>query len=672
MINFSELDRLNEAEKELALKILKEYEKNGYSDIYNKLLLEDYKENPVDIITFIEDNKYLGNAWHTSDGKSKLFPFWIEQLKKLFPDPFTTNYNNFIESGARGIGKSEIAVTCILYILYRTMCLKNPRQFYNLKPTEKICFAFMNITEALAYDIGVSKFQSTIQMSPWFLERGTITGTKDLVWNPPDYINIIVGSQPRHVIGQAILAAFFDEISFIANQDIEKQKEKALDMIDTALGGMRTRFLNNGKSPSLLILASSKRSEKSFLETHMKKKAETEGDSTLIVDEPVWNIRPKSEYSGLTFKLALGNKFLVSEVLNDDADLNAWRLKGYKILDVPIEYKVAFVENIDRALCDYAGISSSEVSKYLAGDRISCIINNELKNPFVKDILEIGNARDDTRQYYDFFDLDRVPKNMMSMPLYIHLDMSISGDKTGIVGTWIKGKKPSAESTSKELYYQLAFNVSIKAPKGHQVSFAKNKQFIYWLKEQGFNIKGVSSDTFQNAAIAQDLIDKGYQYSVISVDRCNSDKICEPYAYLKNVIYEQRLTMYYSELLVEELTGLERNGNTGKIDHPDGGRYGSKDAADGLCGGMWNASKHSEEFNFYYGEDLELMVDVSSAKSQVSQKQIELDMQEQLNKIFDPIQKKKAALDKQPFTDFGLGAASTNYSALYLANGIVL
>ena len=38
MINFSELDRLNEAEKELALKILKEYEKNGYSDIYNKLI----------------------------------------------------------------------------------------------------------------------------------------------------------------------------------------------------------------------------------------------------------------------------------------------------------------------------------------------------------------------------------------------------------------------------------------------------------------------------------------------------------------------------------------------------------------------------------------------------------------------------------------------------------
>ena len=32
--------------------------------------------------------------------------------------------------------------------------------------------------------------------------------------------------------------------------------------------------------------------------------------------------------------------------------------------------------------------------------------------------------------------------------------------------------------------------------------------------------------------------------------------------------------MYDSPLLTEELLGLERNGNTGKVDHPDGGRYG--------------------------------------------------------------------------------------------------
>ena len=56
------------------------------------------------------------------------------------------------------------------------MCLKNPLQYFGLKPTEKICFAFMNITKQLAEDIGVSKFQNTVKMSPWFMERGFLTG----------------------------------------------------------------------------------------------------------------------------------------------------------------------------------------------------------------------------------------------------------------------------------------------------------------------------------------------------------------------------------------------------------------------------------------------------------------------------------------------------------------
>jgi hypothetical protein len=78
--------------------------------------------------------------------------------------------------------------------------------------------------------------------------------------------------------------------------------------------------------------------------------------------------------------------------------------------------------------------------------------------------------------------------------------MSIDNDKTGITGVWVVKKKPSTNGNpdSQELFYRLAFSVAIKAPKGHQISFEKNRQFIYWLKKKGFNIKGVSSDTYQS------------------------------------------------------------------------------------------------------------------------------------------------------------------------------
>lgn len=639
LLEIEELNNLSEEERKYALEILKEISKNGTSEKLTNLINSDYKEIPVDIITFIKDRRYLGNAWHSPDGTCKLYEYWEEKLKQLFPDPYTTSYNNFIESGARGLGKSEIAVTIGLYLMHRIMCLKDPHLFLNLKPTEKVAFAFMNITLTLAEDIGIAKFQATVKESPWFVQRGTMTRrNNEPYWMPPSFINIIIGSQSSHVIGQPIYFAFFDEISFIKNKDIDKQKRIALDMIDTAIGGMKTRFLHNGKNPTLMVLASSKRSEKSFLEEHMRKKLADEDASVLIVDEPVWNVKPKNTYSGKTFKVAKGNKYLASEIIPDGEDEDIYISKGYSILNIPIEFRTDFRDDIDRALCDFAGVSSSDITKYISGAKFIETRDEKLKNPFTKEILEVGD--NDNLQYYDFFDLSRVPKDLISKPLYIHLDMSVSGDRTGIAGTWLVGKRHSSgnESSAREVYFQLAFGVAIKAPKGRQISFEKNRLFIYWLREQGFNIKGISSDTFQNVSLSQDLISKGFEYSVISVDRVNQDKICEPYAYFKTVIYEKRIITFNCRLLQEEIVGLERNTNSGKIDHPDGGTSGSKDLADAVCGSTFNASRHADEFGFDYGETLDSISEVSMSHNYESdRKQLSVDFEHELNRLLDPM-----------------------------------
>ena len=116
---------------------------------------------------------------------------------------------------------SEIAVAISLYLMHRLMCLKNPHLTLNLKPTEQVAFAFMNITQELALDIGMVKFQNTVQCSPWFRERGTLTGKKNIVWNPPPFIKIIIGSQSSDVIGQAIYFCL-DGDTIIATDNGEK------------------------------------------------------------------------------------------------------------------------------------------------------------------------------------------------------------------------------------------------------------------------------------------------------------------------------------------------------------------------------------------------------------------------------------------------------------------
>ena len=633
------LKTLTPEEREATLSILNEFAKNGSSASYDKLEYADYKEIPVGITDFVLDTRYLGNAWHTTEGKSKLYPFWKDVLNKIFTDGVTTTVNNLIESGARGLGKSEVACTVIAYMMYRVMCLKDPNQHFNLKPTEKICFAFMNITKTLSEEVGVTKFQAMIQMSPWFQARCSMTSYNNKPYMiPPEPIRIIIGSQASHVIGQPIYAAFFDEISFVKNKDIDKQKAIAINMIDTAIGGMKTRFINKGKNPTLLILASSKRSDHSFLEEHMRKKLESEKDNVMIIDKAVWDVKPKGTYSDKTFKVGLGNKFLQSVIIPDNEDENKWVLKGYKILNVPIDFKSNFLEDIDRALCDYAGISSSEISKYIKGDAIASLIDRNISNPFTNDILEIGNAPDDLRQYYNFFDLTKIPEGYRSRPLYIHLDMSVDGDMTGIAVVWVTKKKVSSDSESQrnDLFYRLAFSTSIRAPKGRQISFAKNREFIYWLKDSGFNIKGVSTDSFQSVDTGQQLLAKKYPYVKLSVDIVSPDHICHPYQYLRSVIYEGRLQMFESHSLIDELVNLERNINTGKVDHPDGGR---KDVADAVCGAVFNASQHAEEFAYDYGEeDLENTVDINNDTSADAKRQVTVAFEDELKKMGPQIQ----------------------------------
>ena len=206
--------------------------------------------------------------------------------------------------------------------------------------------------------------------------------------------------------------------------------------------------------------------------------------------------------------------------------------------------------------------------------------------------------------------------------------MSLSGDKTGIAGTWITGKQPPALidpsmaeqkeqlELNKELQYKLAFSVSVEAPKGFQVSFAKTRNFIRWLRDKGFAIKGISMDTYQSANMAQDLKADGFKTEIVSVDRVDQQhRVCLPYHALKTAIYEQRVKIYQKcDLLTEELVNLERLTN-GKIDHP---ANGSKDQADAFCGSLYLASSYAEEYAKDYGEDLDAGLTVSLETSEAS------------------------------------------------------
>ena len=674
--NIQDMSNLSEEEKQYAIRILKELSEKGKSDSYDKLLYADYKEMPVDIETFLDDDLYLGKALKNGEGKSTIYPYWRKVLKKIFPNPFDTVYRTAIFTGAIGLGKTVVSDVGIAYMIYRLICLKDPYEFYGLQRADTISFVFLNNTIDNAKDVAWKKLHSMLLLSPWFCSHGSVNNAKkDPEWQPPDGIDLIAGSSANHMIGRCVLGVFVDEANFSAtSQDIEKQKKKMLDLVTSASIRMQSRFMKGEFNPTILFIASSKKDEQSFMETFIASKKKNDSKTTLIIDEPQWIIRTDKD-SPIKFKVALGNKFLSNELLPltvTEEDIRGYLDKGYTLLDVPMGYYEQFQDDIDKALMEIAGISTSGITKYLSGARIAKIKTKSIQNAFVKDIIEVGNSADDNTQYSDYFDMSRIDKDLLYKPMYIHLDMSISGDKTGICGTWVVGKKPHKDGVpdSKELFFRPAFSVSVKAPKGYQISFEKTRQFIYWLREQGFNIKMVTSDTFQNADLAQQLQSKGFNYTILSVDRVNNEsKQCEPYHYLKSTIYEERITLYDDcNLLTEELIGLEKDGS-GRINHENGGRSGSKDQSDALCGSVYTASQYAEQYAYEYGEDIDATLNISQSNSPESEKeQINIAFQDELKKTFDPIRKDSK---QSQYMDFGLGAATDNFEAQYISQGIV-
>ena len=63
------------------------------------------------------------------------------------------------------------------------MCLKDPNSYYG-QPGATLWFCFFNNTLNSANSAAYAKFQAMLQSSPWFMERGTVSGRTNLIYQP--------------------------------------------------------------------------------------------------------------------------------------------------------------------------------------------------------------------------------------------------------------------------------------------------------------------------------------------------------------------------------------------------------------------------------------------------------------------------------------------------------
>lgn len=565
--NLQLFNKLTEDEKNTVKNIIKEIANTGKSEQLTDLYYEDYEEIPVDLETFLCDEMYLGK--YTNYGKD-IYDTWKKELA------YVHNPINFVDqwaiTGSTGTGKSTVATYSLCYELYKLMCLKDPNRYY-LGANETIWFLFFNLNLKLAEKTMWGKFQKALQMSPWFLERGTLTGRTNIVYQPNKDIRLDIGSTEEHALSVAVMFVAIDEMSFGANDNVEYMQTGMMAIYNQLYLRLSSRFSKAGRIQGRMYLISSAKSTNAVLESFIR---DNEGEPGMHVSRyKQWEVLPASKFSGKWFKIAVGNELLTSYIMGvnvSDEEVKEAEMKGYTVIDVPLEMKHRFEMDFNRTLIDSCGISVQSSYKYIPYRIVEPCLGTGV-NAFSKEIIQTGLK--DTLQIKDFFLPEVVPEILYSKKIYIHCDLSKSGDMTGISAVAVLGYKnqerftDTGDSTTlKEMVFRHIFSVGLQCPPNDELSMIKVKDFIHYLKyDLGWNIAGVSCDGYQSLMLLQSLKLDGFNTKEVSMDIVkNKEDI--GYTTFRNVLVEQRIKLLKLQELIKEITNLERNELTGKVDHP--------------------------------------------------------------------------------------------------------
>ena len=559
------------------VSIIESFKKdNGYSDqdladLHDYVLMQHkYIREPVTIRQFIEGKDYL-------DSKDVIYP----EIMKCLEELNSGQYSEAVLTGGIGVGKSSIALYTSAYQLYLLSCMRNPHQEFKLDPSSEIVFIFQNLHLNLPKSVDYDRFRELIKQSPYFQKHFSYDPNMASELRFPNRIIVkpVVGTVSG-AIGHNVIGGLIDEINF--GQVVQKSKQSAeggtYDQAESLYNSLarrrESRFSIGGKLPGVLCLVSSKRFPGEF--TDKKIEEAKEDPSIYVYDKKIWEVKPEGTFSNITFKVFTGDMARNPRILEGHEVVSQGN--QHLILDVPVDFKKQFENDIMDALRDIGGHSIRSTHPFIItiesvrkcfGSHLSILSRNSID--FSKQ--KLGFYRDNT-----FIN--------PHLPRFVHVDLSLNTDHTGIVMGHVSHftQMDRGDGYIETLpVIHIDFALDIIPPPGGEIDYIKIRKLIYKLKESGTDIWWVSFDGYQSADMIQQLRRKGFKSEVQSMD-----KTSVPYEILKNALYDQRVKIPNHDRLYDELVSLEWDGQKGKVDHRP---KKSKDLADSLAGVVFGISR---------------------------------------------------------------------------------
>lgn len=575
-------------------------------------------------------SEFLFGSEYLSLPEGEIYPGVVRLGGEIY-DGFLNNlYDAAIITAGLGSGKSTLAELMACAVAHWLVCLPDPHEYFGLLPDKPIVLPVMGPTAEQVKRVVFTGIRSFIGGSPFFqrLEpkpkaevrvgdtshdvlKLSISFSRFFVGEEREIVSILAGnSTETYPVGMNVLFAIVDEISKFRDDTNRSQAKQIFETLDQR----RTSRFADAPIGGMTLCIGTAGAKDDYVD---RKMAEAGRDPQVFTHRAkTWEMKGREQYKGPTFHLVkrdLGYRGIKYDCLDGPPPEG----EGKTLLhlpDIPGSFRRVFERDPVLALRDFASIPSHALNPFDANaEMIHKLANLDREHPLIPG----------TRKFQDWF------VGEPGVEYYVHIDLALNretGDAAGLGVGHLLGAKEVLVAGGEESkivrearpVISLDLMMRWEAPPGGEIRFSEIRQFLYGLRERGFNINGralewdkwgnprpdkiiggVSYDGWQSVDSIQILKEQGISAFVFSVDRTSG-----PYEDLKEAIQDRRLDFYRLEaalpngevvlILEHEYVALEAeylSGGRVRIDHPEGG---SKDVADAAAG---VASRITRDFN---------------------------------------------------------------------------
>lgn len=557
----------------------------GDSALYD--FLQHLEQPPVDIDTFLDSEEFVASTdiviW------PEVRKAIVEICKDWWKGPAEAHHEALL-MGATGTGKTEIAKIVTAYHIHLVGCLRNPQAVYGLPKTTSIIFPIMAAKPHVTKRVVYTPLRHMLENMPWFQKHLRIDPLiESEIYMIEKNLRVVMGGADQDsILGEAVIGGIIDEVNFM-NVVLKSKKaevstgragvyDQASAIYEAMSRRKKSRFITKGPMIGVICVASSTRYKGDFTDKRKKEIRDQKIVTSYVYDKAQYDVWPQERYCGERFRLLVGNDIITdTRILNDTEKVP----EGSLVLMVPIEYRSDFMRNPHDSLRDIVGMSTSSISPFFRRRfKILQAIERGVEDG-LQSILHSDNV---------ILGVEGLPRILSghyctnpSRPRYVHIDLSISGDRCGIAMVKFDGLQEvirDAGTTEQLPTATVELAVSIEPDSNNEISIAEIRAWVKQLRDlYGYPIKTVTYDGFESKESRQQWKKEGMRAGLVSVDKTSL-----PYKHLRDAFADDRIRMYQQDVLVQELFDLEFDETKDKIDHPP---KGSKDVADAVCGAYY-------------------------------------------------------------------------------------